>query len=652
MPLKSPNLDDRTYEQIVEDAKRLIPGYTKEWTDFNEHDPGITLVQLFAWMTESIIYRLNQVPDKNYIEFLRLVGIELAAAKPAKAHLTFTLSKVLSDPGKKSVDIPAGTQVEAVGSSDGEPVIFETDSLLKAVSAILEEVCVYDGYDFLQRSKENNEINNFYCPFGARTTESSALYLGLSDILPDENLNMRVEVRTFESSSGSFKCNSADDSCGGGESVDLNWEYWSVSGWKKFVILKDETGGFLKSGYIFFKGPQGMSLSNQANINDRKLYWLKCCPVKKAEGYQPQLDIISFNTVQATAAVTVHDEVLGGSSGEANQEFMLRRTPVLEDSLLLEVNEQDDDDTWTEWKQISYGGIRSAKRGEKVYELNVLTGELKFGDGLHGKIPFAGSRNVIARSYRYGGGSVGNVRAGAIITLLSALRDVEGVENKRCAEGGSDEEKIEDAKKRAPNVIKNRERAVTVEDFEALARETPGVKVARAKAIGLYHPKFSYDTKIPGVVTVIIVPESTEKKPIPSAAMLRTVCEYLNERRLITTELYVVPPRYKTIKVQAWVIAQSKADIGRVTKEAIEAINEHYHPLANGGWPFGGDIYISSAYKAILNVKGVKNIRELDLFVDGIRQPHCENVQIEPYYLVCSEEHEISVEYERNDERA
>ena len=86
MPLQAPTLDDRNYAQIVAEAKALIPRYVPEWTDFNESDPGITLVQLFAWMTDMLLYRLNQTPERNYIKFLQLLGIELQPAQPARGR--------------------------------------------------------------------------------------------------------------------------------------------------------------------------------------------------------------------------------------------------------------------------------------------------------------------------------------------------------------------------------------------------------------------------------------------------------------------------------------------------------------------------------------------------------------------------------------
>ncbi|MBK9370585.1 MAG: GPW/gp25 family protein [Deltaproteobacteria bacterium] len=81
-PSSPPNLDDRRYENIVSEARALIPQYCPEWTNLGDADPGMTLVQLFAWMTEMTIYRLNRVPDKTYVHFLNFIGEERRPALP------------------------------------------------------------------------------------------------------------------------------------------------------------------------------------------------------------------------------------------------------------------------------------------------------------------------------------------------------------------------------------------------------------------------------------------------------------------------------------------------------------------------------------------------------------------------------------------
>src|SRR4051812_42839545 len=121
MSLPSPNLDDRKYQDIVDEAKRLIPSYCPEWTNHNLSDPGVALIELFAWMSEMVLFRLNQVPDRLYTKFLELVGIEPFPPSVARADLTFWLSAAL----EHDVLIPAGAQV-GTASTAGEAVVFST----------------------------------------------------------------------------------------------------------------------------------------------------------------------------------------------------------------------------------------------------------------------------------------------------------------------------------------------------------------------------------------------------------------------------------------------------------------------------------------------------------------------------------------------
>ena len=92
MPLPTPLLDDRHFQDIVDQAKLLIPHYCREWTDHNVSDPGVTLIELFAWMTDMLLYRVNQVPDKNYLKFLEMIGVQLEEPRAATAPITFYLS--------------------------------------------------------------------------------------------------------------------------------------------------------------------------------------------------------------------------------------------------------------------------------------------------------------------------------------------------------------------------------------------------------------------------------------------------------------------------------------------------------------------------------------------------------------------------------
>ena len=123
MPLPVPNLDDRAFQDLVNETRSRIPLYCPEWTDHNLSDPGITLIELFSWMMELVIYRLNKVPDKNYVKFLELIGIRLAPGSPASTDMTLRLAA----PQEMAITIPAGTEIATVRTETQDAVIFTTD---------------------------------------------------------------------------------------------------------------------------------------------------------------------------------------------------------------------------------------------------------------------------------------------------------------------------------------------------------------------------------------------------------------------------------------------------------------------------------------------------------------------------------------------
>src|SRR5690242_3308204 len=110
MPLPAPKLDDGTFQDLVNETKRQIPRYCPEWTDHNVSDPGVTLIELFAYITDILLYRLNRVPQRNYIKWLEMLGIELQAPKPSRTDVTM----YLTGPQNEDVVIPAGTEAGTV----------------------------------------------------------------------------------------------------------------------------------------------------------------------------------------------------------------------------------------------------------------------------------------------------------------------------------------------------------------------------------------------------------------------------------------------------------------------------------------------------------------------------------------------------------
>ena len=129
MPLPTPNLDDRRFQDLVDQGKRLVQQKCPEWSDHNVSDPGVTMIEIFAWMTDQLIYRLNQVPDRLFLKFLDLLGYELAPPSAAEADVTFWLSAPQTD----TVSINPGVEVSTVRAENKAAISFTVTEQLDII---------------------------------------------------------------------------------------------------------------------------------------------------------------------------------------------------------------------------------------------------------------------------------------------------------------------------------------------------------------------------------------------------------------------------------------------------------------------------------------------------------------------------------------
>jgi predicted phage baseplate assembly protein len=671
MPLPLPILDDRKYEDIVQEARTRIPRYTSEWTDFNDSDPGMTLLQLFAWMTDMLLYRLNQVPELNYRKFLQLLGIQLRPAQSAQVDLTFQLNR----PDTPTALIPQGTRVAGPGSP---PMVFETAETLSAVGPILTAALVFDGFAYDDVSKANSKPGGNFFAFGRHAHEKSALLLGFdspSDF-PNDLIDLMVYVHTEVTSPIGVQCGIDISRIKPPATVD--WQYLDGSTWKPLLMESDATRAFTKSGHVRVRLTDAAPKMAKQSVGglSQPLYWLRAYLHRSQYDRPPQLEQVVTNTIAAIQAVTLTDEVLGGSNGQPRQTFRLATAPVLVldksysvpgvdgktvevRSVLLEVDEggpsaADRRGAFLAWQEVD-DFFRSGP-ADPHFTVDHTTGDVLFGDGRRGRIPLPNpanpSANIVARRYRSGGGIGGNLGSGTITALRAGIPGVQSVTNLRPAIGGAEQESIDDAKLRAPAELKSRERAVTADDFELLAIKAPGANVARAKAVPLYDPRYA-DIEIPGVVTVIVVPASDQVNPIPNETTLTTVCAQLNRYRLLTSEVHVVPPTYNRVRITVDAVAKPQADVATVTNAILKELAAYLSPLTGGdsgnGWDFGGTIYYSKLYRRILDLPGVDRIENnaLVIEVDGHAGATCEDVPIGRYALVytIASENKVNVSY-------
>jgi predicted phage baseplate assembly protein len=250
--IPSPKLDDRTYADLVAEAMRLIPRYCPEWTDHNPADPGITILELTAWMTELILYRLNRVPEKNYLAFLDMIGIRLRSPQPARGLISFDL--VEGAPGQV---VRAGTQVATQQASEEDTVIFETQRDLVVVPAPLDRCFSYfnetyaDNSPFLAGGRpEGFEV------FAGADRIDRFLYLGDPRF---QSVNDVAVLRIH------LTC---PDHGGRDLARLLEWEYWNGRRWRELKLLPVE----VERGEVVFVGPDDLSPTVVHGVEDR---WIR-----------------------------------------------------------------------------------------------------------------------------------------------------------------------------------------------------------------------------------------------------------------------------------------------------------------------------------------------------------------------------------------
>ncbi len=339
-----------------------------------------------------------------------------------------------------------------------------------------------------------------FSPFIATTETRPTLYLGFDQ--PFDNRPMALYFQVDPPRPGEI-ADAVRAPVANASPPRVVWEYSGATGWRSLGAV-DETKAFAESGLIRFIGPADFTARTEFG---QKCYWLRARWQDGTFLIQPRLRRVLTNTMWATQATTIHNEILGSSTGEANQSFYTAQTPVLlgqhlevqesdmpsaEDQALLEALEGQDaitvtldetgqpEEIWVRWHAVPdfYG---SGPR-DRHYVIDYLTGEVRFGNEQHGLAPPAGRNNVRMAQYRTSSGAQGNRPVESITQLKTTVPYVESVINLEAAEGGADQEDLERVKERGPQSLRHRGRATTVQDIEDLASEA-APEVARARAL-------------------------------------------------------------------------------------------------------------------------------------------------------------------------
>lgn len=626
--IELPDLDDATYEERVEAARKRLPAYDDGWTDHNPSDPGIMLLELFAHLADTYSYQLDTVTDDHRRKYLGLLGERQRPPEPATARLS------LAPPaGMDGVTVPAGTALTVVDDADAVRR-FETEDEIVLTDAMLARVVTEHQEGRTDHTQANSSEGMYYRAFGAEAEPPSALYLGF-DGDPFEATDSLALTVGFHDDDLPPVAAHGHEQPQFFPSVDIQWEYCTdyenprrADAWQPMSVTRDGTYAFYRSGRVTLARPDGWtpeawaSGDNGVVGQEPGLYWLRCRVRQGGYEIPPQFDSLRLNVVEVSHRATVENETLeranaGEPSALTAQRYEFEHAPVLDATVTV------DGARWTEVADFDASGPT-----DRHYTLDRQSGTVQFGDGLTGEMP-PPDATVVATEYTYGGGQAGNVPAGANWRFVDRERELsagcelgdiavvgadEGV-------GGTDGESLDQAFRRAKRDLQTPYRAVTASDFRHVATNTPGLRVGRATVLVEERTALGYDETPVGVTVVVVpyAPESTSR-PEPSAGVLDAVERHVDKYRLLTDRVTVEGPRYVDLSFEVSVQTSEWVPESRVQRAVESALEGYLHPVhgfEGEGWPFGRTLYSEELDELLDGVEFVDNVRDLSVTARG-----------------------------------
>jgi predicted phage baseplate assembly protein len=653
-------LDDIRFQELVSEARTRIVRHAPEWTEHNVSDPGITLIELYAWLTELLVYRINRIPERLHFGLLALVGVTPRPPECASVPVRF----MLDQPGGGGV-VPAATEIASPRTAGSELVVFQTIDEL-----VIPHECKLATYG-TQRKRAKIQLakdarggrvpDELQAPFGSPPAAGDALMLGFDS--PIAGLVIRL---AFESSRAEGSADPGDP--------PLQWEA-SVDGggWERAAVVADETGAFTYGGgAITVHVPEA---ATEARLEGVNRHWLRCRVLDRGRGdhgmytKSPEINsvqaLVAGATVEAYHAATVTGELIGTSEGIPGAAYPLPRRPVLvpEDGEVVEVRELGSEQ-WVPWQQVE--SFEHSGRSDRHFALDTVRGEVRFGPAVrqpdggwrrYGAVPPGGAGLRMSR-YRHGGGSAGNVAPRALSILPRAVIGIDSATNPVAATGGVEPESLESARERARLEIRARTRAVTAEDFERLTLAA-SPQVARAVCVG---PEES-DPGRPVRVHVLPRVQPADRlleadELIPDAELMAELSATLDEYRLLGTSIKLLPVRLRGVSIVTDVRAAPRADVDRVQHDVAHALYIYLNPLIGGspagpaeGWPLGRALNLGELFGIVYGIPGVEFVNILRMYETNVRtgeqspQPTESRLVLAPDELIASGRHIVKASY-------
>jgi len=689
VPLPVPNLDDRSFDDLVADLISRIPAHTPEWTHVREGDPGRTLIELFAFLGDALLYRVNQIPEKQRRVFLNLLGMPRRPATPARGLIQLALP----DEAREAVDLrtratiakplPFETTEEVslapisgevyqkrrLGSEERRE-LDETLAQLQAlygpqpiepyvtVMLFADGLAAPDGIDVVADSVDGAAWIALLAP-KARGGEDQALLVDAARAQLARNDANEPRLLNV----GLMPVLSLPDEQQVAEprgAITLLWELSrpGVDGATEFAALsaaRDSTLGARKTGVVRLL-PPGAALigvgadARAANVRSgvgsepprlddperqaRLVAWLRVRP-DPAAGPVESLNLawLGIHALPVEQMTTLANVIVADADGAADAQLQLPSGNI--DSGSLEIDLAEDGVTWERWARVDDLALLPphSARDTRAFELDAQAGILRFGDGVRGRVPAPGAR-VRATKLRTGGGRAGNLPAGTLKAVSGEdIRPGRVVPRMKVFQpasllGGADAETVQEAEARISAFLRHRERALIADDYRVLVPQTPGVAVGRVELL----PRFKPQTRqfdIPGVVSVMVLParDGVGSAPNPRAdkPLIEAVHAYLDARRPLATELYVIGTEYVPVAVSVSVGLRPDAPIDETLHAVRAAIARLLWPLPPGGhdgagWTLGRRVIDRELEVEVARVPGVATVAGVNVFtraVDG-----------------------------------
>ena len=644
MSLEPPNLDDRRFQDLVDDAMGLARKRMPDWLPAGPADPGVTLIEVAAWMTDQLIYRLNRVPDRIYTGFLDLLGVRLLPPVSARTDVTFWLAS----PDAKDVVVPRGTQISTDGSTGLAPIVFSTVEELSIVASSVVSIASSIGGE-VRDHMEALERGISFSPFDNPPKPGDALLIGLSRPAPSRAIAIHTDCEIE----------------GPGVQPDdppLAWEAWDGDGWSPCEVDRDDTGGLCRAGEVVLHLPASHV---ETLIARKRAGWFRArvhdtLPGQAPYETSPRIKGVSGRTVGgstlAVNASLITDEVVGTANGLPSGRYATEHSPIVatDEPLTVEI---EDPGGWQQWHQVD--SFAESGPEDLHFVVDAVKGEISFGPAVRladgsmrnfGQVPREGAA-VRIPAYWTGGGSRGNVMARTLTVVVDQLPAIGRVENRRPALEGYDGESIEAARVRGPLLLRTRDRAVTIEDFEEIARDA-AADIARVRAVPVYGAR-SAEVR---VLVVPVVPLDDVRVGLellmPSESSFEAIVARLDEARLVGTNVVVVPPIYRGVSVHARIRARARANPQKLRDQALTAIYRYLHPTIGGpnsnGWPFGRPVLAGDINAVLQALPGTDLVEEVSVRgadpITGELGPETQRLLLEENALVFSYEHQVLIE--------